>query len=164
MNIRFRNLRVERFKSVQALADVCGIVRPTLSAIENGRRPVSFHNIDVLCKIFEVSTDYILGKSDTGIKVTYKTPTSQGSKYISEEQFKKAEQHIYILGNTRYISREGMDLLAEEDEHNNSELLVLLMTSILNDSTSIEIVKLLPYVKEDKKLMLLSLIKSWDIK
>ena len=55
-------LREERGWSIQDLASRLGIDRTYLSKSESGNRAFKVSEIDKLAKIFDVSTDYLLGR------------------------------------------------------------------------------------------------------
>lgn len=59
-----RILREERGWSIQDLASRLGIDRTYLSKSESGNRAFKVSEIDKLAKIFDVSTDYLLGRSE----------------------------------------------------------------------------------------------------
>lgn len=72
---RIKSLREERGLSQLELAERIGMNNSVLSRIESGKRPIEENEINIFADFFEVSGDYILGRSIS------KTP-SGGSAYI----------------------------------------------------------------------------------
>lgn len=61
---RLKELRQENNYSQYEIADMIGITQVTYSHYELGRRSVSIQNLVKIAKIYNVSTDYLLGLSD----------------------------------------------------------------------------------------------------
>lgn len=61
---RLKELREERQLKQSAIADVLSIKQNTYSQYENGQRQLPIEILIALAKIYEVSTDYILGLTD----------------------------------------------------------------------------------------------------
>ena len=61
---RLKELRIENNYSQREIADLMGISQVTYSHYELGRRSVSIQNLVKIAKIYNVSTDYLLGLSD----------------------------------------------------------------------------------------------------
>lgn len=61
---RLKELRQENNYSQYEIADIIGIAQVTYSHYELGRRSVSIQNLVKIAKIYNVSTDYLLGLSD----------------------------------------------------------------------------------------------------
>ena len=61
---RLKELRIENNYSQQEIADLIDITQVTYSHYELGRRSVSIQNLVKIAKIYNVSTDYLLGISD----------------------------------------------------------------------------------------------------
>ena len=61
---RIKFLREQRDFSQKDLADRLNIHKQTISQYERGCREPSFDNLLALCDIFNVSSDFLLGKSD----------------------------------------------------------------------------------------------------
>ncbi|HIY57283.1 MAG TPA: helix-turn-helix transcriptional regulator [Candidatus Tetragenococcus pullicola] len=69
-HIRIKELRKEKKYTQQEVADKLGITRPAYTAYETGKRKPDFDTLKVLASLFEVSTDYLLGKIDKKITMT----------------------------------------------------------------------------------------------
>lgn len=61
---RIRELRIEKGYDQQKICDLLNIEQSTLSNYENDRRIPKLDFIVILADIFQVSTDYILGKTE----------------------------------------------------------------------------------------------------
>lgn len=68
-NNRLRELRIERRLTIRQLGEKTNIAYPTISRMENGTRPFTQTNLEILCDFFGVSIDYMLGKSDKRLMV-----------------------------------------------------------------------------------------------
>jgi hypothetical protein len=64
MNIRLRELRLEKGLRLKDVAEAMGVTLRTISNYEAGIREPSLDMLVKLCKFFEVSSDYLLGLSD----------------------------------------------------------------------------------------------------
>lgn len=58
-------LRKKKKKTQQEVADFLGISRPAYTAYERGNREPDYEILKNIASYFEVSTDYLLGHSDT---------------------------------------------------------------------------------------------------
>ena len=62
---RLKSLRTERNVSQKALAQICGIGDRSIKYYEAGERVPDARVIVKLCEYFDVSSDYLLGRSDS---------------------------------------------------------------------------------------------------
>ena len=65
MGNRIRQLRDQYRLTLKRLSESTGIDYTTLSRIENGERGLNEQYLKILSDYFHVSTDYLLGRSDT---------------------------------------------------------------------------------------------------
>ena len=61
---RLRFLRSEKGLTVRQVGDILNISYPTITNIENDKRGFSDEMLIAIADYFQVSTDYLLGKSD----------------------------------------------------------------------------------------------------
>ncbi len=61
---RLREVRTEKMMTRKQLADVLFVSERLISYWENGKRECNFDTLIRLSEIFNVSIDYLLGKSD----------------------------------------------------------------------------------------------------
>ena len=64
MNIRLRELRLEKGLRLKDVAEAMGVTLRTISNYEAGIREPSLDMLIKLCKFLEVSSDYLMGLSD----------------------------------------------------------------------------------------------------
>ena len=69
---RIKELRTMRDMSQQALGDLLGVNKVTVSQYERGVRKPDINVVAALCDIFNVSSDYLLGKDDVTIRLVDK--------------------------------------------------------------------------------------------
>ena len=60
---RVKKLRKARKLSQQGLAEVLGLTQTAISGIESGLRGTTIEKLILLAQFFEVSTDYLLGRT-----------------------------------------------------------------------------------------------------
>lgn len=63
-NIRLSSLRKEKKKTQQDLADYLGLSRPAYTAYERGNRQPDYDILQKIADYFDVSVDYLLGRTD----------------------------------------------------------------------------------------------------
>ncbi|MBO5046748.1 MAG: helix-turn-helix transcriptional regulator [Clostridia bacterium] len=64
MNIRLKELRLERGLKLKDVAEKLHVTIRTISRYEDGSREPSVDFIIRFCKLYEVSADYLLGLTD----------------------------------------------------------------------------------------------------
>lgn len=74
---RIKELRTMRDMSQQALGDLLGVNKVTVSQYERGVRKPDINVVAALCDIFNVSSDYLLGKDDVTIRLVDKEGLSR---------------------------------------------------------------------------------------
>lgn len=66
---RIKELRMGKSLSQERLADMIGTTKQAVSNYERGVRKPDIPTIEALCDIFNVSSDYLLGKEDVTIRL-----------------------------------------------------------------------------------------------
>ena len=66
---RLKYLRMQSSLSQQDLANKLNMTKQTISQYERGVREPDYDNLLALCDVFNVSSDYLLGKSDVTIRL-----------------------------------------------------------------------------------------------
>ncbi len=61
---RLKELRIEREKTQQDIADILGITRPAYTAYESGNRQPDYETLNKLAEFYNSTTDYLLGRSN----------------------------------------------------------------------------------------------------
>lgn len=90
---KLSELRKKRGLSQTEVAKKIGIPRTTFSGYENGNREPDYDTLKLLADFFEVSTDYLLGRTDnpnSDISIAYDT----GPKYEDEDEREFIEQQL----------------------------------------------------------------------
>lgn len=64
MNSRLKQLRKEKGLTLRELGKIASMTDANLSMIENGKHSLSEENTKFFADYFNVSTDYLLGKTD----------------------------------------------------------------------------------------------------
>lgn len=108
---RFKELRIKKGLTQQNLADLLKIDRTSISKYENGKQLPEIEILKDMAKFFNVTTDYLLGRSDTPDIVA-----EQATQYRTREQNEKiADELIRILIEKGEIE-EGEELSEEKLE------------------------------------------------
>ena len=110
-----RKLRKNKNLTVRELGELTNISYSTISAMENGVRGFTQGNLEILCRFFNVSADYLLGNTnDTFIKVKTQTPSSpkdqlQGIKLALYDQVEDLtdDQAQQVLDIIKIIKKEN---------------------------------------------------------
>ena len=63
--IRLKNLRIKHGYTQEEVANKVGVLKASLSAYELEKQYPSFTTLCALCDLFDVSTDYLLGRNDS---------------------------------------------------------------------------------------------------
>lgn len=78
---KIKELRLEKKMTQQQLANRLGLVKGSISAYEQGTKYPSLEVLANLCRIFNVSADYLLGLSDE-TKIRNSTLTDEQLKLL----------------------------------------------------------------------------------
>ncbi|GIN71284.1 hypothetical protein J14TS2_17590 [Bacillus sp. J14TS2] len=70
LNVRLSSLRKNKNKTQQEMADYLGITRPAYTAYERGNRQPDYETLQKIADFFDVSTDYLLGRTDNSKTIT----------------------------------------------------------------------------------------------
>ena len=65
MSRQFKNARLIKHLKVSDAIKQLGVSQPTLSAWEGGRKSPSIENLERMADVYETSTDYLLGRTDS---------------------------------------------------------------------------------------------------
>lgn len=80
-----RELRKDQFLTQKAVSDKLGIPEPTYGAYEQGRTEPPIEIIKKLADIFEVSTDYLLGRASALDIVSIQTDLTEQQKELLQQ-------------------------------------------------------------------------------
>lgn len=98
---RLRTLRKQNLLSQQELADKMGVSKQTISQYERGVREPDFESLEALCDIFNVSSDYILGK----VNITMRFLTEGDLELLNRPSLSSDE--LSLLEEYRELNNEG---------------------------------------------------------
>lgn len=91
---RLRKLRRDKDITMDDMAKDLSTTQATLSRYENGKRKPDVDFLEMLSDYFDVTTDYLLGKSDTKKQVVYQLTDN----YISEVR-ELVKEYGYDINN-----------------------------------------------------------------
>lgn len=112
---RIRDLRNMREWSLRELENRTGINYSVLSRIESGKRPVTDQELNVFADLFDVSTDFLLGRIDQ--------PYEDSLVTIIRDKKRPPYSNIGILLKSQLVSRKISDQTVIEILNiNNDEL------------------------------------------
>lgn len=80
LNIKLRELRKEKRLTMKELGKILSLAEPTISGYENGTRSPDYETLNKIADVFNVSTDYLLGRTDK------RQPATTVNKEGTEEQ------------------------------------------------------------------------------
>lgn len=128
---RLKELRKSKNLTIRELADKTHIAYSSISCMETETRPFTQSNLEILCKYFDVTTDYMLGRSET--------------KTLLEEQQHAMLKHFNLLNEQQqYI----MEQIKKLSSNQLNELINYI--DFLNLKSSIDTYKRLNTKKEEK--------------
>lgn len=122
LGVRLRELREERKLLQIDLANILGVSRTTYTQYETGKSEPSFETVSMLADYFNVSVDYLLGRTDT--KNTDKIANSlidDEDLSIFWDDLKEREDLQLLFKQTKDLSPKGIQqviriIKAIEDE------------------------------------------------
>lgn len=115
--ITLKNLRVSNKKTQKEVADFLGIDRTTYVKYENGQTEPNINNIKKLADYFNVSTDYLLGRSnptgsdfsesknDNGLIFSYEGNNEKID--LTSEQFQRVREMLRLAMPEQFNKKAG---------------------------------------------------------
>jgi len=91
---RLKFLRKESRLSLRELSKNVGISNSVLSYLETGARPFRQEHLDILTAFFNVTNDYLLGRSDYGLNVF--PQFGQDEMTLTEGEYLRLRENITI--------------------------------------------------------------------
>lgn len=110
---RIKSLRLQKNMSQSDLADKLGIGRSNMGHIENGRVEPTKESIVQLSDIFGVTTDYLLGRTDTPQFTAKNERDVQKTLNELKEGLKNENSLAYLKNDGEDIDEEDAAILAE---------------------------------------------------
>ncbi|MBX0319791.1 helix-turn-helix domain-containing protein [Shouchella clausii] len=90
---RLKQLRIKNKKTQEEMSNMLGITRQGYGKYENGKAEPDHETLDKIANYFGVSTDYLLGRTDSpnpDISIVY----DGGPKYEDEDEREFIEQQL----------------------------------------------------------------------
>ena len=107
---RIKELRKRDGINQQKLAEVLNVKRPAVSKYENGEIPLTDETIKILSEYFDVTTDYLLGRTDD--------PTPPGKKKDAQQRapddIELDSIEFALLGEVRELDEEDKEELLRD--------------------------------------------------
>lgn len=97
---RLKEERLRKKLTQEQLAAILEIDRTSISKYETGRQIPELNVLNLISDLFNVSLDYITGRSDERNVVVIKSPPSellQEAEGLSDESKKELEKYIHLL-------------------------------------------------------------------
>ena len=91
---RLKELRTEKRLTIRELGELTNISFPSISYMENETRPFTQANLEILCNFFNVSADYMLGKSAE--RYVAKANTPKFAMYGLENDLTDEEKKVLL--------------------------------------------------------------------
>ena len=89
---RLKELRVEKGLNQKEVAKILGIAQPTLSGWETGRTQIDYDNLIKAADYFNVTIDYLLGRTDENAITSAAVPAQDALTTQEETHIKKYRQ------------------------------------------------------------------------
>ncbi|MBC9788585.1 helix-turn-helix domain-containing protein [Carnobacterium maltaromaticum] len=118
--MRLKQLRTENKMTQTELGEKLNVTKASISGYENGTRNPDQESLVKIAEIFNVSTDYLLGKDEN--KKKYYELTDKDEKDISE----RLQVMIEDLENNAHYSKENGEM-----DDNTRELLIMSLENSL---------------------------------
>lgn len=171
---RLRELRDEAGLTLRQEERMTGIDHSVLSLLEKGTRPFRSTHIEALTNFYDVTSDYLLGYSDFGLKVEFMgTPGSEkdDEDYITGEEYNKIRADTKVEVSICKGSKDFMlraDLPNQVIETYGGPFVMRYvkatrtqLTKYLGKSTRKQIMKLVSQLDDEQAGKVLALIKIY---
>lgn len=94
---RLKKLRVSAGLPLRVLEKYLNIPNDTLSLIENGKQPMREIHLQKITSFFDVTSDYLLGYSNTGIGIYFASSEDDNyHEYISASELEKLKESYEV--------------------------------------------------------------------
>ncbi|WP_100373109.1 helix-turn-helix domain-containing protein [Bacillus sp. FJAT-45037] len=98
---RLKKLRNELKLTQTQLAEKLDITRGTYAHYEIGKRQPDYETLQKIADFFEVSVDYLLGRTDTPIHIEQESPDENlfffDEENVTEEELEKLKEHLKYI-------------------------------------------------------------------
>lgn len=114
---RLKELRKSARKTQKEVSELIGVASSTYSMYERGEREPDFKTLDKICKLFNVSSDYLIGASD--YKKKYYDLTEKDEKSIEktlEKLVEELDNGLYSKDTAEYDEETRQLLIASLEQ------------------------------------------------
>ena len=94
---RLKKLRVSAGLPLRVLEKYLNIPNATLSLIENGKQPMREIHVQKITNFFDVTSDYLLGYSNTGIGIYFASLREQIVNKLNSYDTRKLEKLLMFM-------------------------------------------------------------------
>lgn len=156
MSTILRKLREEYKMSLQEVCNETNISRSVFNRLELGLREINANHTQPLCNLFMVTSDYLLGFSQTGIKCI----TQNKEIIISQDEYDRYKTYIMVGSNhKRIISQEAVARINEERAGENYKTISSLLLHYSNELDR-QIMDILNVLSDEQKKVVLHMLKG----
>lgn len=114
---RLKELRKNVRKTQKEVSELIGVASSTYSMYERGEREPDFETLDKICKLFNVSSDYLIGASD--YKKKYYELNAKDEKSIEktlEKLVEELDNGLYSKDSAEYDEETRQLLIASLEQ------------------------------------------------
>lgn len=114
---RLKELRKNVRKTQKEVSELIGVASSTYSMYERGEREPDFETLDKICKLFNVSSDYLIGASD--YKKKYYELNAKDEKSIEksiEKLVEELDNGLYSKDTAEYDEETRQLLIASLEQ------------------------------------------------
>ena len=164
---RLKELRNEFNLSYRELSALTDLNYSLINRLELGKQRMIPTHVDILSKFFQVTSDYLLGMSDDGIKCSCFLPGGEIIVSITKSDYDLNTSEIEIRNPDyrRIITPKGYSNIEKAKTQKKGDLFAQSFFAFQNslfDASSREIMDRLSSLTQEQKDILLSIIHSWD--
>ena len=113
---RLTSLRESRGMTQDDLADELGITKQAVSHYERGRRRPDFEILSAICDLFNVSMDFLLGKSDYTTRLLDENELNMVDEFYSNPETARIAQTLYQRPDLALLFEAAEDASPEDVE------------------------------------------------
>jgi transcriptional regulator with XRE-family HTH domain len=136
---RLKELRNEKGLTQQQLADILKVGRPTIAGYETKDRQPDYEKLSMICQYFNVSSDYLLGRTKEKDQILITPETLMSEKEVDEilsEETKKLLMNMPIRDGVNEYNIEDILIKEANNYKLKSQIYNDLYEKVLYDKSS----------------------------